>query len=160
MRRACRPQPARVLLVAAVAPMERRVAPPPPEAAHIAHITYLTSVSAYLDAGRLDGLRDSAQVTVVRHGTAIGILQVQYLASHSSSCAILALTATPLAVGDSAGVRAGTRRARHDPPRRGERRARSAPERQPTGPAGTLGRRVSDRKSARRRHGVLHAARI
>src|SRR6266849_6303890 len=65
-----------------------------------AHITYLTSATAYLDAGRLDGLREAARVEVVRRGTTIGVLRVGFLASHQASCDIVS-TSTALAVGDS-----------------------------------------------------------
>jgi hypothetical protein len=68
-----------------------------------AHITYLTSASAYLDAGRLEGLREGARVEVWRHGVAIGVLKVAYLASHQSSCDIVSRSSPSisLAVGDT-----------------------------------------------------------
>ncbi len=65
-----------------------------------ARITYLTSASAYLDAGRDEGLREGARVSVWRGGTTIGVLKVAYLASHRASCDIV--SASPaLAVGDT-----------------------------------------------------------
>ena len=65
-----------------------------------AHITYLTGESAYLDAGRLDGLREGARVDVVRGGLPIGVLKVAFLASHRASCDIV--SASPaLVVGDT-----------------------------------------------------------
>lgn len=65
-----------------------------------AHITYLTGESAYLDAGRLEGLREGARVDVVRGGVPIGVLKVAFLASHRASCDIV--SASPeLAVGDT-----------------------------------------------------------
>jgi hypothetical protein len=70
-------------------------------AVKIAHITYLTSATAYLDAGRLDGLREGTRVEVVRGGAAMGVLKVAFLASHQSSCDIVT-TSVALAVGDSA----------------------------------------------------------
>jgi hypothetical protein len=70
-------------------------------AVRIAHITYLTSVTAYLDAGRLEGLREGTRVEVVRGGATIGVLKVAFLASHQASCDIVT-TSVPLAVGDSA----------------------------------------------------------
>lgn len=69
-------------------------------AAKIARITYLTTATAYIDAGRLDGLRDSTRVEVRRAGATVGILRVAFLASHQASCDIVGSTAT-LAVGDS-----------------------------------------------------------
>ena len=69
----------------------------------IARITYLTSASAYLDAGRLEGLREGARVEVWRRGAAIGVLKVAYLASHQASCDIVSVSppTTSLAVGDT-----------------------------------------------------------
>lgn len=65
-----------------------------------AHITYLTGESAYLDAGRLEGLREGARVDVLRGGVPIGVLKVAFLASHRASCDIV--SASPaLVVGDT-----------------------------------------------------------
>ena len=73
------------------------------DSVRIAHITYLTSLSAYLDAGRLDGLREGARVEVWRRGAAIGVLKVAYLASHQASCDIVSvsLPSRALVVGDT-----------------------------------------------------------
>jgi hypothetical protein len=65
-----------------------------------ARVTYLTAVTAYIDAGRLEGLRDTARVEVRRAGATIGVLRVAFLASHQASCSIVSATG-PLAVGDS-----------------------------------------------------------
>ncbi len=65
-----------------------------------ARITYLTSASAYLDAGRVDGLREGARVDVVRGGATIAVLKVAFLASQQASCDIVS-AAAPLVVGDS-----------------------------------------------------------
>ena len=65
-----------------------------------ARITYLTGTTAYVDAGRLDGLREAARVEVVRGGAAVAVLKVVYLASHRASCEIVS-GAAALAVGDS-----------------------------------------------------------
>ncbi len=69
----------------------------------IARITYLTSASAYVDAGRLEGLREGARVEVWRRGAAIGVLKVAYLASHQASCDIVSVSppSATLAVGDT-----------------------------------------------------------
>jgi hypothetical protein len=69
-------------------------------AVRTARISYLTGTSAYVDAGRLDGLREAARVEVVRGGAIIGVLRVAYLASHRASCDIISTTA-PLVVGDA-----------------------------------------------------------
>ena len=84
-----------VALAAVVAPAAAQDS----SAARVAHITYLTADAAYIDAGRLDGLREGARVTVVRGGASIATLTVSYLASHQASCNIDSTTA-PLAVGD------------------------------------------------------------
>src|SRR2546425_3126810 len=69
-------------------------------AVRTAHITYLTGASAYLDAGKLDGLQEGARVEVVRRTMTIAVLKVAYLASHRASCDIVS-TSGPLAVGDT-----------------------------------------------------------
>jgi hypothetical protein len=66
----------------------------------LAHITYLTSATAYLDAGSEDGLRDAARADVVRGGATIAVLRVAFLASHRAACDIVSAT-TALVVGDS-----------------------------------------------------------
>ena len=63
-------------------------------------ITYLTSVSAYIAAGREEGLRAGAAVQVIRNGAIVGVLKVSFLASHQSACDIVSQS-VPLAVGDS-----------------------------------------------------------
>jgi len=93
------------LALASVAALATRAAAqgasPPPE--RTARITYLTTASAYVDAGRLEGLREGARVEVWRGGTAIAVLKVAYLASHQASCEIVSLTppSTSLALGDT-----------------------------------------------------------
>lgn len=65
-----------------------------------ATITYLTGASAYVNAGRDDGLREGALINVIRGGAAIGVLKVTFLASHQASCDRVSET-VPIAVGDS-----------------------------------------------------------
>lgn len=65
-----------------------------------ARITYLTSVSAYIDAGREAGLREGALVQVIRNGAVFGTLKVVFLASRQASCDIVTASGA-LAVGDS-----------------------------------------------------------
>ncbi len=65
-----------------------------------ARITYLTSVSAYIDAGREAGLREGALVQVIRSGAVFGTLKVAFLASRQASCDIVTATGA-LVVGDS-----------------------------------------------------------
>ena len=50
-----------------------------------ARVTYLTSASAYIDAGREAGLREGALVKVVRGGAVIGVLKVAFLSSRQAS---------------------------------------------------------------------------
>lgn len=66
----------------------------------MARITYVTAVTAYIDAGRADGVADSALVAVRRGGREIARLRVQYLSEHRAACAILD-SAPPPAVGDT-----------------------------------------------------------
>jgi hypothetical protein len=65
-----------------------------------ARISYLTGATAYLDVGRLDGLREGTRVEVVRGRSTIGVLKVAFLGSHRASCDIVSTTAV-LVVGDS-----------------------------------------------------------
>jgi len=65
-----------------------------------AQITYLVGSTAYLDVGRLDGLREAARLDVVRGAARIGVLKVAYLGSHRASCDIVT-SVTPLVVGDT-----------------------------------------------------------
>ncbi|HEX5819621.1 MAG TPA: hypothetical protein VFY20_12115 [Gemmatimonadales bacterium] len=67
-------------------------------------ITYLTSVTAYVAAGRDDGLAPGATLEVRRAGSAIGLLTVTDVSSHRAACAITRAD-QPLAVGDSATYR-------------------------------------------------------
>lgn len=66
-------------------------------------ITYLTGGSAYIDAGRDDGLKEGDSLQVVRGGTEVAALRVSYLASRQAACEILSQTAT-LVVGDTVDV--------------------------------------------------------
>lgn len=92
--------PRAVALLAMLAGVAGRAAaePPPPRTARV---TYLAASLVYLDAGRLDGLTDSARVEVVRGGATIAVLRVAFLASHQASCNIES-AATTVVVGDSA----------------------------------------------------------
>lgn len=97
-------------------------------------ITYLTTTSAYVDAGRDDGLKEGDSIRVVRAGAEVGRLRVAYLASRQASCDIVSDGAA-LAVGDTLDVRrsapaptavgpaAGPRVLAAKPSRAGNRRA-------------------------------------
>ncbi|HUL03325.1 MAG TPA: hypothetical protein VLV16_08880 [Gemmatimonadales bacterium] len=97
MRRAWRGAAGLVGLAAFAAPVRAQDS----AATRFARVTYLTGASVYLDAGRLDGLREGTRVEIVRGRTAVAVLKVAYLASHQASCDIVT-TAAALVVGDSA----------------------------------------------------------
>jgi hypothetical protein len=63
-------------------------------------ITYLTSTTAYVGAGRSEGLREGADLQVLRGGAPVAALRVAYLASHQASCDILTASVS-LTVGDT-----------------------------------------------------------
>jgi hypothetical protein len=65
-----------------------------------AHVTYLTTASAYIDAGRAEGLRDSSRVDVVRGDSTVAVLTVTFLATHQAACDVSGIAAS-LVVGDS-----------------------------------------------------------
>jgi hypothetical protein len=71
-----------------------------------ARVTYVTSASAYVDAGRDAGLREGALVQVIRGGAVIGVLKVAFLASRQASCDIVS-ESMPIVVGDSVRFTAG-----------------------------------------------------
>ncbi|HKW14075.1 MAG TPA: hypothetical protein VJS69_06285 [Candidatus Krumholzibacteria bacterium] len=70
-------------------------------------VTYLTSATAYVDAGIDDGLHPGDKVEVVRAGTVIAVLRVTDASSHRAACTIESVTAA-LAVGDVVRFTAGT----------------------------------------------------
>jgi hypothetical protein len=65
-----------------------------------AHVTYLTTASAYIDAGRAEGLRDNSRVEVVRGDSTVAVLAVTFLATHQAACDVSGIVAS-LIVGDS-----------------------------------------------------------
>lgn len=65
-----------------------------------ATITYLTTETAYIDAGRAEGVRSETLIEVVRGSATIAQLRVTFLATHQAACAV-GSPATALAVGDS-----------------------------------------------------------
>jgi hypothetical protein len=64
------------------------VAVAPARAATAHRVTYLTSTTAYIDAGREDGIVEGARVEVVRNGAVIAVLRVTDVSSHRAACAI------------------------------------------------------------------------
>ena len=71
-----------------------------PPAARAYRVTYLTSSTVYIDAGREDGLDVGARVEVVRTGEVIATLRVSDVSTHRAACAIETSTAA-CAVGDA-----------------------------------------------------------
>ena len=67
---------------------------------HWAHISYLTTATAYIDAGRAEGLRDTSRVAVIRGDSTVAVLSITFLATHRAACD-LAGVSTGLIVGDS-----------------------------------------------------------
>lgn len=65
-----------------------------------AHISYLTTATAYIDAGRADGLRDTSRVAVIRGDTMVAVLSINFLSTHQAACDLSGVAAA-LRVGDS-----------------------------------------------------------
>jgi hypothetical protein len=63
-------------------------------------VTYLTTASAYIDAGRAEGLRDDSRVEVIRGDSTVAVLAVTFLATHQAACDVSG-NAASLIVGDS-----------------------------------------------------------
>lgn len=64
-------------------------------------VRYLSADHVYLDCGRLAGLEAGATVLILRDGTQVAELQVEYAADHSASCRIVQ-AAGEVRVGDRA----------------------------------------------------------
>jgi hypothetical protein len=62
-------------------------------------VTYLTSATAYVDAGSDEGLAAGDRVEVLRAGVVIAVLRVTDVSAHRAACAIESSTAA-MAVGD------------------------------------------------------------
>jgi hypothetical protein len=90
--------PALALAAALVATLAAGV--PAASAARVqAHVSYVAGGSVYVDAGRLDGLREGDSLAVLRGGKAVAWLRASFLSSHRASCDTLA-TLAPVQVGD------------------------------------------------------------
>lgn len=66
----------------------------------MARITFLTTASVYIDAGRAEGISEGGQVSVVRGGASVAELKVAFASTHQSSCQIVSKTGA-IVVGDS-----------------------------------------------------------
>lgn len=64
-------------------------------------VTYIAGTTAYLDAGRLDGLDVGDSVTVLREGAAIARLRIAVVSSRRAVCDTLSATGPELRVGDA-----------------------------------------------------------
>ncbi len=53
----------------------------------IAHVTYLSGTSVYVDAGADDGLAVGDAIELIRDGAAVGKFKVTYVTSHKATCA-------------------------------------------------------------------------
>lgn len=62
-------------------------------------VSYVSSSSVYLDAGRAEGIAVGARLRVVRGGERVAELEVDFVAEHSASCRVLE-TAVELRPGD------------------------------------------------------------
>jgi hypothetical protein len=105
------PTPTAPAPAASPPPAPTPVAPPPtptlpgpavPTAgSHMARVTFVTTSSAYLNAGRADGLIEGARADVIRKGRTVGELKVSYVSTHQASCQIVSAVDSVM-VGDSA----------------------------------------------------------
>ncbi len=74
--------------------------PPSGPGARTARVTFITTSSAYVSAGKLDGLVEGGRVDVVRHGRPVAELKVAFLSTHQSACQIVSMVDSVI-VGDS-----------------------------------------------------------
>jgi hypothetical protein len=97
------------------APREPSASPPAPRPAplsdHAFTVKYRSASSAYLDAGRAEGLDVGDRLRVVAGTTTIAELEVAYVADLSASCKVLSET-RPVQAGDVARLVASAARAR------------------------------------------------
>jgi hypothetical protein len=63
-------------------------------------VTFLTSSSVYISAGKAEGLTEGSRVDVVRAGRSVAELRVAFVSTHQSSCQIVSKTDS-LVIGDS-----------------------------------------------------------
>jgi hypothetical protein len=63
-------------------------------------VTFITTSSAYVSAGKVDGLAEGGRVDVVRHGRSVAELKVAFLSTHQSACQIVSMVDSVI-VGDT-----------------------------------------------------------
>ncbi len=66
----------------------------------VARVTFVTTSSAYVSAGKAEGLAEGSRVDVVRRGRPVAELRVAYVSTHQSACRIVSM-ADSVVVGDS-----------------------------------------------------------
>ena len=64
-------------------------APLPDSLSGATMVSYVSGPSVYISAGSRDGVWHGSRVAVLRGGTVIAELKVQYLSSHSAACEVL-----------------------------------------------------------------------
>jgi hypothetical protein len=82
------------------APAPQTVAPIGP-GARTARVTFTTTSSAYVSAGKLDGLVEGSRVDVIRRGRSVAELKVSFVSTHQAACQIVSMVDS-VVVGDSA----------------------------------------------------------
>lgn len=87
--------------IVAAAPVPARSAPAPVgSSARGAQVTFVSSSSAYVNAGKAEGLAEGSRVDVVRRGRSVAELKVSFLSTHQAACQIVSVTDS-VVVGDS-----------------------------------------------------------
>jgi hypothetical protein len=74
---------------------------PPPGSPRRARVTFVTTSSAYVSAGRAEGLAMDSRVEVMRRGRSVAELRVTFLSTHQAACQIVSMVDSVVA-GDSA----------------------------------------------------------
>jgi hypothetical protein len=87
---------------AAPTPAAATTAAPAPNGpgARTARVTFITTSSAYVSAGKLDGLAEGGRVDVVRHGRPVAELKVSFVSTHQAACQIVSMVDSVI-VGDT-----------------------------------------------------------
>lgn len=75
-------------------------APARPSPVRTALVTFVTTSSAYINAGKAEGLAMDGRVDVVRRGRSVAELKVTFLSTHQASCRIVSVVDS-VVVGDS-----------------------------------------------------------
>lgn len=96
-------------LLLALAPREARAQKPTQDttatvrrdttAATRSTVTFMSGSEIYVGAGRMDGLLEGSELSVIRRDSVVSTLRVKFLSSHQSSCEVVR-GATDIAVGD------------------------------------------------------------